>query len=414
MSSLFRSSILVALAFGSAALGTLVGVTPARAQQTAFVPWVEASADWATNRTLHVPAAPNSEDYSLVAGGDLLRRSPVSEIDLRPLITVQGNSRLHEVDNLEALVDLVSDYRTLRGQYSFNAEYHRQDAYNSQYGYAPYNPLNPNPPDTVGGTIVTGITKTSYEVAPSASYDLTQRVSVIGSASFDAVRYSTDIPQQLVSYNSPAVEVDLAWALSPNSKLGVGPYYTYYDPINSNEGAVKDSGYGVNVSYNYKSSALSQSRVTLRVERDSSSAAPGIPSSTATTWGFEWVGNRRFLTNSVQYSIGRFLQPSSDGGRTAVDQFRVQDNKRLSERLSLNVAVRATRSNDVGNTVLNNTGNRDHANAQASLAFLLTPVWVISGGYRFAYQKVPYFPASAHSNIVFITVGYHGQQPPGD
>jgi hypothetical protein len=414
MSSLFRSSLLVALAASSVALAALVRATPAYAQQTAFVPWVEASTDWSTNRTLQVPAAPSSEDYSLVAGGDLLRRSPLSEIDLRPLITLQGNSKLPAVDKYEALVDLVTDYRTLRGEYSFNAEYHREDAYNSQYGYAPFNSLNPNAPDTFGGTVVTGITKTTYEVAPSASYDLTQRLSLQASGSFDAVRYSTDIPQQLVSYNSPEVELDLAWALSSTSKLGVGPYYTYYDPINSSSGSVKDTASGVNFSYNYKSSAVSQSRLTVRVEHDSSRAAFGIPSSTATTWGFEWVGSRRFLTNSIQYSIGRFLQPSSDGGRTAVDQFRVQDNKRLSERLSLDVAVRVTRSSDVGNTVLANTGNRDHVNAQVFLAFLLTPEWSISGGYRFVYLKVPYLPASAESHAVFITVGYHGQQPPRD
>jgi hypothetical protein len=210
------------------------------------------------------------------------------------------------------------------------------------------------------------------------------------------------------------VELDLAWALSPNSDLGVGPYYTYYDPINSNEGSVKATGYGLNATYYYKYSAVSHSRLTLRVERDSSDAAPGIPSSTATTWGFEWVGYRKFLTNTVQYSIGRFLQPSSDGGRTAVEQFRIQDYKRLSARWSFNVAVRLTRSSDVGSTVLADNGNRDHANAQTSLAFLLTPEWVISGGYRFAYQKVPNETASAHSNIVFITLGYHGQQPPRD
>jgi hypothetical protein len=210
------------------------------------------------------------------------------------------------------------------------------------------------------------------------------------------------------------VELDLGWAFSPRSKLAVGPYFTYYDPINSDEGSVKDTGYGISANYSYKTSALSQSRLTVRVEHDSSSAAPGIPSSTATNWGVEWVGSRRFLTDNVQYSIGRFLEPSSEGGRTAVDQFRIQDNKRLSERWSLNVAVRLTRSSDVAGTVLANPGNRDHANAQALLAYLLTPEWVISGGYRYAYQKVPYFPASAHSNIVFITLGYHGQQPPRD
>jgi len=94
-----------------------VGLEVASAQELAFVPQGEVSAEWASNRTLTVPPAPNAEDYSATLGGDLLRRTQVSDIDLRPLVTVQHSSEISNLDRFEALVDLVSDYRTLRGEF---------------------------------------------------------------------------------------------------------------------------------------------------------------------------------------------------------------------------------------------------------------------------------------------------------
>jgi hypothetical protein len=390
-----------------------LGLEAAPAQEIAFVPQGEVSAEWASNRTLTVPSAPNSEDYSATLGGDLLRRTQVSDIDLRPLVTVQHSSEISNLDRLEALVDLVSDYRTLRSEFTLNAEYHREDAYNAQYGLVAFNPLNPNAPDTQGtGAIITGITKTSYLVAPEFNYDITPRVGFVASASLDAARYTTDIPNELVSYNSPEAYLGLTWALSPNSRVGAGPYYAYYDPIHSADGTVKNNAYGVSFDYQTKFSAVSQSKLTVKVERDSQPAAFGLPSSQQTVWGFEWVGSHKFLTSSVQYSVGRFLQPTSAGGRTSVEEVRVQYLKAFTARWSFNGAVRLTRDTEIATFADDESGDRDRANVQLALSYLFTPTWSVSGGYRYAYLKFTDPTISAHSNAIFLTVDYHGLQPP--
>jgi len=120
----------------------------------------------------------------------------------------------------------------------------------------------------------------------------------------------------------------------------------------------------------------------------------------------------RFLTSQVRYSIGRFLEPSSFGGRTTQDQFRVQYTRSLSERLQFNSAVRFTRYKDVGN--IQNAETRERGNAELSLRTLITPLWYVSGGYRFAYQHLPSQLHAVSSNGVFITVGYHGREPSGN
>ena len=408
----FRSAALIG-AVGWVTITQVMFTGAAVAQEVAFVPQGNVSAEWATNRNLTVPAGPDSELYRVTFGGDLLRRTTVSDLDFRPLITVQHDAQIQTLDTLEALVDLVGDHRTLRSESSLLAEYHREDAYNSQFGITTFNPLNPNAPDTSGtGAIVTGVTRNTYQLAPQLSYDFTQRVSVTGSADLIAVRYSTDVPGELVSYNSPTADLTFGWRLNPTSSVALGPYYSYYNPTNGTEGAVKTTTYGVSFDFVTKTSNVSQSRITARVERDSSPAAYGAPSFDKTIWGLEWVGLHKFLTSNIQYSIGRFLEPGSAGGRTESDQLRVQYGKFLTQRWSLNAAVRLTRNTDIGNVAITNGSNRDRANAQVAVSYLFTPEWSVSGGYRYSRLKYADSTEGANSNAVFLTLGYHGLEPP--
>ena len=412
MSSWFRSAMPVR-AISWVIASQVVLMHSLAAQEVAFVPQGELSADWATNRSLTTPAAPDSELYRATFGGDLIRRTLVSDLDFRPLLTVQHDPQLSTLDSFEALVNLVGDYRTLRSESSVVVEYHREDAYNAQYGVAVFNPLNPNAPDTAGtGQVVTGNTKTSYQLAPEFSYDLTPRLSFIGSADLFAVRYTTDVPDLLVSYNSPRVDLGLGWAFNPTTRLVLGPYYVYYNPVNDTDGSVKTTTYGVSLELRSKFSAVSQSRLNVSVERDTGPAAFGAPSFEHILWSVGWLGVYKFLTSDIQYSIGRFLQPDSAGGREESDQIRVQYNKLLTQRWSLNAAVRLTRNTDINSVIAAVNDRRDRANAQLALAYLLTPEWSISGGYRYAYLKDAAAPNSANSNSVFLTVGYHGLQPP--
>jgi hypothetical protein len=412
MSSLFRKR-LYATALLAGAAGTLCCVGPVVAQQVTFVPQAEVTGEWASNRILTDPPT-SASDEALKFGGDLKRVTPVSDLELRPILTVQDGS-IKNLDTFEALVDLNGDYHTLKGEYTFNGEYHREDAYNAQYSTAQFNPQNPNVPDTSGtGALVTGITKSSYHIEPGFAYKFTQRWSVEGSASLDAVRYSTDIPDLFVSFDAPLIGADVVYATSQNSQFGIGPYYTHYEPINNDVDSVESTGYGVSANYRLKSSRLDTTTITVRVEHDSSPLPMGGGRSGATNWGIEWVGIRTFQTGQLRYSIGRFLEPSSIGGRTAEDQLRVQYNRRLTERFSANGAVRFVRNQDFGVfDAIDQAGPRDRGNVDLSLRYLVTPEWFVSGGYRFVYQHLTDSTA-VNSNGVFITVGYHGREPPSN
>jgi hypothetical protein len=89
----------------------------------------------------------------------------------------------------------------------------------------------------------------------------------------------------------------------------------------------------------------------------------------------------------------------------------VQYNKFLTQRWSVNAAVRLTRITDIGGVAQSND-RRDRANATLAASYLMTPEWSVSAGYRYAYLKEVTSPSSADSNAVFLTLDYHGLQPP--
>jgi hypothetical protein len=413
MSSSYRSVARRPAAVIVVAATAVLASQAALAQQVSFVPELQAWAQYDSNRLLDPVNSRSAETYWMSLVGDLKSITQRSDLELRPQLTLQ-DSTLSSVNRYEALVDLKGDYRTLRGKYSILSEYHREDAYNAQYGIAAFNPLNPNAPDTVGtGTIVTGLTKNTYSVEPDFAYQATQRLSIEGTTRFDAVRYGTDVPGAFVSYNNYLAELDGYWALSARSQLGFGPYYSRYDPTRGD--APKVNSYGADFSYRHTWSQIDRSTVSLRVEHDTFDLA-GTPKTSKNTVGVEWVGYHKLQAGMVQYAIGRFMEPSSIGSEVALNQVRVQYRHDFSVRLQFVGSVRLSRGDDLA------TGEHDdRALLQLALTRRLTELWSLSGGYRFAYQKlrtlllnVPTTEPAAHNHGVFLNVTYHGREPATD
>ncbi len=390
----------------------LVG-SAASAQQVVFVPEMQLWAQYDSNRLLDPVTPRSAETYWMQLAGDLKSISERSDVELRPQLTLQ-DSTLSSVDRFEALVDLKANYRTLRSTWSILSEYHREDASNAQYGVAAFNPLNPNAPDTVGtGDIVTGLTKTTYSVEPDFTYQATQRFSVEATTRFDAVRYDVEVPDNFVSYNNTYAELDGYWSVSQRGQLGFGPYYALYDPREND--AARVNSYGVDLSYRFNWTRIDRSTFSLRAEHDTFTES-GVADQSKNTFGIEWVGYHKLQAGMVQYAIGRFMEPSSVGSLVGLNQIRVQYRHDFNARVEFVGSVRLSRSDD-----LSDGSHEDRAILQVALVRRLTELWSVSGGYRFAYQKLRELDSgvivtdpAARNNGVFINVAYHGREPQED
>jgi hypothetical protein len=387
----------------------LLAVRVGEAQQIVFSPRIETTAEWDSNPYLQTHGQ-SGEWFQALVVGDWLRQSARSSLEFRPQVMFQ-DSTLKAIDRYEALVNLKGSYQTERSVYSFVAEYHRQDVYNAEYGVAAFNPLNPDAPNTTGtGFIVTGVTRDSYQVSPTVSHQFTERFNAEVDATFLAVRYSTIIADQLVAFNSGALNLNGVWALSQRSQLAVGPFFSLYDPTNPVvEDSPRSRSYGASFSYRYLTSKLNTSVLTLKLGRDEQDQFNG-PRLGSNTWGLEWKGTYKWQTSQLQFVAGRLLEPSSLGGEIAVYQVRAQFLQQFTPTFSGDIAARVSRQQGVG-VEQDLFPSRNRGYAQAQLTKLLSREFYLSGGYRLLIQKLSPTQNLEQDHGVYLTIGWHPLEP---
>jgi hypothetical protein len=411
MSSLYRNSVVrhaTAFAVAEALLALCTLVPPAAAQEVNFVPFGSASAEWDSNRLLERPPA-SAASYGGLVGADLRDLTPRSYTDLSAQVLYTDIPQLG-YDWTSANVALKSDFKTLAAEYTLLADYRRDDSVYTEFGQAAFNNgLTLTSPDTNGTAAVrTGITRDSYELDPGFDYNFSARLDLEGDFRINSVRYSVQTPGQQVDYTSPYAGLTLNYDTGPRSSIGVGPYFSRYQETGGTNTTDSD---GAAFTYNYKTSDVTRMSLVARVERDHIDMLDFSPQTT-TAWGLEWVGTHRFQVGKVQFSIGRFLEPSSIGGRVALSQFRVQYDRPLSERLSFSGAVRATHTELIGSALAAQEPPENRTNAEMYLRYDITRTWYVTGGYIFARSRDLGESNLAYSNGVVLTVGYRGLEPP--
>ena len=386
-----------------AALAASANVT---AQQTYFVPTVEATAEWNTNREM-IPdpafqdASINYRLNTLALWGWQTQRS---QFELRPRVQFQEFPDRQGIDPVEYFLDLRTEHRTLKGEFGLLARYAHQDTYNAEYGQAAFDPFDPKPTSTDGGIVFVGGSRETIEGEGSFRYEFTQLTSMSGLVSYEKISYSnSDFTTQRVGYEYPYAELTLNRALGPVAEFSIGPYAARSE---ADDGSNQTDSLGAKASVYYKWSETVYFTVAGVYERnDITNFTPTRTEDTVSDWGLEFSGYYQRRIGSVRYAIGRYLTPATFGTRTTKDQIRVQYIRPLSPLWTFNGAVRATLDKRLGDQ---NNPDRKRAQADLTLTRQLTPSWYISGGYRYAWQDLGGTNAEADNNAVFLTVGYRG------
>ena len=401
-----------------AVLYALPGRVPA--QEITFVPFGSATGEWDSNRQLSRPPVA-AGSYGGLVGADLRDYGPRSYMDLSASVSYNDVPHFN-YDWLTGNAAFKSDFRTLDADYTLIAGYRRDSTFVTEFGQANYNnSLTLTSPDTVStSNVTTGITRESYEIDPGFDYNFTPRLDLEGDFRVNSVHYNTQFIGQRVNYVSPYAGFTLNYDLSQRSSVGIGPYYSRYDETGSvtstvdglktAESGSTQTGGGAFI-YNYKTTDITHLSLIMRVERDHIEEA-GFLTQDVTSWGVELVGTHKYQLGNVQFSIGRFLEPSSVGGRVALNEFRAQLNRPLSARLSFTGALRVSDIETIGNFLASLEPPEHRTNAEMWLTYNITKKWYVTGGYIFVRSRDLGQDNLAYSNGVMLTFGYRGLEPP--
>jgi hypothetical protein len=413
-----RQVLALTVAGALIALGALVG--PATAQEITFVPSASATAEWDSNRLLARPER-SAASYGGDVGAQLWDITPRAMTELIAQIAYADVPQLN-YDWTSGNVALRTDYKGLESEWTLAASYRKDVTFTTEFGQATFNNgLTLTSPDTNGtANVTTGISRDSYEVDPGFAYNFTPRLDVEGDLRINGVHYSEQQAGAFVDYTSPYAGLTLNYDTSPRSSIGIGPYYTRYEQSGQGLQASGQGGPligtnttntgGAMVNYLYKTSDVTRMTLTVRVE-DNHIDTFGSPSQSSTTWGVEWVGTHKFEVGNIQFALGKFLEPSSIGGRVALEQVRVQVYRPFTPRLSFTGAVRVTRTQMVGAALQDLVPTEDRTNAEGYLRYEITRRWYVTGGYIFARSRDFGEDNLAYSNGAMLTVGYQGLEP---
>jgi hypothetical protein len=391
-------------------------VSVASAQELYFIPRVEVTTEYNTNRELTPDKALQDEmiHYRGLFEAQMGRRTPRSDVELRPRVVLQEFPDREGIDPVELFFDLDTGFHTQRSEFLLFARYSRQDSFNAEYGNAnfdPFEPQDPNADDT--GITYIGDTRKRITVEPDYSFAVSERTRIGANARYDNVNYDANDDKPpgtvgLIGYDSGRVQVYLQRSFGPQFDLQVGPYVSRYE---ADDNSNQTDNYGLAFDGKYTWSQIWETGLTFQVERSDTTQTQAIPPAleeTTTNWGLEFYGLRKGEVTSLRYSVGHFIEPSSVASMIETNQLRVQYDHIFTPRLTFNGSLRVKESARLGSS---SASSSDFARAELSLRWRMTLSWFVRGGYRYAWSDPAGPGDNASDNAVFITIGYLGLDP---
>ena len=396
-----------------AALALVLASATVHAQQKYFIPEVSLSSEAHTNRQFFTNSAEaqTTELYRLGLGANFGDITPRGKTDVDARIGYRDFSESNTSSLIDGFVDLKSNYDFIRKSFAVEGHFEHQDIVTAETGAAGFD-ASGNPVTVDSGTIRGRGTRNLYDIAPSFSYDLSEKAFLDTKLQYQAVRF--DVPDNIVAarvgFDSPYAELTIGRRFGELTSLSIGPYYTRFK---ADDGSTRTNTLGSIISMHHDWSAVSNLAVNLRLERNQHQEflPTPAPETSANSWGLEFVGYRQTQTGWIRYGLGRFLQPSTLGDRLQEDQLRLEFNRAITQRVSWNGAVRLTRDRLANNP--NSTNNRDRDFLTLAFSDFLTQRLQLMGGYRFIWQNFQSIKEKAHDNALFLTLTYRGQRPEG-
>lgn len=397
------ATILCTFAVGVA---VTVPVRQAFAADTYVQPQIELGAVSSSNFNLDPVTNDKSDTYGAIADLAALFgiATPRSETTLRPRVRLQSFSDRPDLDKYEAFLDVKSGYQSERSEFNFLGRYSRLNAINAALADAGFGNGDPNDPTTPEtGSRQIGETRQRLDLSPNFSYRVSERASVGGEVVYQGVRYSSEAPLSQVDYDFLEGAGFVQWAFTARSDLTATAYASNYD-ARQELNRTDTVGTSLGVSHRWSERTATEFEVTY--EQNDMTIGPVPVKERSNDWG---VGFSTYMKGDVdqwRVAAGRSYTPNGRGGKSAFDQFRVQYDRDLSERLHFMGAARYVKDKSISQ--VRSIGDREYSRLELSLTRFVSPKWFVRGGYQYTYQDKTGEPEAADDNRIMLSIGYQG------
>ena len=370
-------------------------------------PRVDLRVEQNDNLDLDPVTTSESDVLGYIAEMDLLMgiATPRGETSLRPRVRFQDYPDRDDFERVEGFLDMLSRYEWQRGVFEFAGNLSHQDLYNADTPGGDFDPLDPGGGDPDGGAVTIGQTRNSLGLNPTFEYQASERATVGLSADYLTTSYDADEgPSTRTDYDFGLLDGHMSWQLSPTSAFTVGVYASTYEAEDEIE---TTDAVGGRVGYSYRWSETDGIQANLNYERNETEIlVPTVLEETSSDFGGSLTAFRELEVSEWRFTAGRFFIPTGDNGKAVLDQFRIQYDRLLSQRLSFRGAARYDSRSALSD--IDDGNDRDYARLDLSLKWMITQTWYVGGGYSYMWEDRELVAGDAANNRFFVNFGYQG------
>jgi hypothetical protein len=365
-------------------------------------PQIRAAANFDDNAALSF-RTDNEESisgYILEGSARFAYRSEVTDFFVTPILRFRdyGDPRF---DEEEQFVRMQFDRETQRNDFRIRANYDREAIRTAERSDAD---LETEDPDDIRdeGTARVFLQgrRERIELTPKWTYRASDTSSLSMGLTYRDIQYENKFAGLLNDYTNGRANVSYQNAWSPRYSAIVRGTYRLFNP----DGGDEVTGYGLSAGVVGELSENTRLRVLAGFETTENEIGESVRKP---------VGDvslvRRLQTITLLAQYRRSISGGGSGTVSSRDEINLNLTRRLNERISAGLGVRAYATNALEGDVVN-FDERDYVQLRAQFIWNLSRTWFVDANYRYTFVNEQLVGESANSNEVTIWLSY---QPRG-
>ena len=233
-----------------------------------------------------------------------------------------------------------------------------------------------------------------FQVNPSWAYRMSDASSFSINLDYRDVRYDEAFQGLLNDYTNARTNVSYRRSWSPRNTLILTGTYRQY------EEDAEITGAGFSVGFQRTFSETTRLRAVVGLEDTDQGAGESD-----VNWVADMSLTRRLQTITMLAQYRRTISGGGEGSLSVRDSINLNFSRRLSERISAGIGVRAYQTNALNDAIVA-FNERDYIQLRSQLTWHLTRAWSLEANYRYTFLTRSVVTESANSNNVTIWLNY--------
>lgn len=363
-----------------------------------YNPRVELAGTYNDNFRLAEDSAGKVTAWGPVLDAQLAMRalSQTNELSFTPHVRTSYYPDDHDDQSTDGYFDVKGEHKTQKADLAIVGQYANESIIYSDLLPANFSGVGLGEIVGTGSNRVTVTDRRQFErVAPSMTYDFTQREKFLVNLEYEKASFSKNDVFQQIGYKDYDGSVGMGFDVTQRSNVAVTVNGNRFMPDLGGD----TTSYGLSSQWNWRRSQVQQFYVRAGATHSQADVPGGTVSNTSFVGGagVSW-------TYQVTKYVADFLKgvsPSSSGAVVNHTEARFQAIRAFTPRLSGNIGVRAIRLR--GAAVL--VQGSDYAAATAGFQYQVTRNYRIAGEYDYTWLRFQDEPR-ANSNAATLSIIY--------